>query len=110
MIRALPYWMALSPFGLLAISYMLGGLVIAQSEETAKFDGMPRSAIETGLVDFTLSPEAIPDVLLSGDHQKIAEWRLEKAKEITRARRPDLWKRYCENGPIRRGNDKGRKR
>jgi len=41
-----------------------GGLVIAQSEETAKFDGMPRSAIETGVVDFTLPPEAIPDVLL----------------------------------------------
>ncbi len=41
-----------------------GGLVVAQSEETAKFDGMPRSAIETGVVDFTLPPEAIGDVLL----------------------------------------------
>ncbi len=31
-----------------------GGLVIAQSEDTAKFDGMPRSAVETGVVDLVL--------------------------------------------------------
>lgn len=53
---------------------------------------------------------AIPDVLLSGDHQKIAKWRREQAEEITRTRRPDLWKRYCENGPIRRGDNKEPKR
>lgn len=53
---------------------------------------------------------AIPDVLLSGDHAKIAEWRREKAKEITRTRRPDLFKRFCESGPIRRQNDKDRER
>ena len=33
----------------------------------------------------------IPDVLLSGDHQRIAEWRREEAERITRERRPDLW-------------------
>lgn len=33
---------------------------------------------------------AIPDVLLSGDHAKIARWRREEAERITRARRPDL--------------------
>lgn len=32
----------------------------------------------------------IPDVLLSGDHARIAAWRRAKAEEITRARRPDL--------------------
>jgi tRNA (guanine37-N1)-methyltransferase len=36
----------------------------------------------------------IPDVLLSGDHGRVARWRTEQAKEITRERRPDLWKRY----------------
>lgn len=41
-----------------------GGLVIAQSEETSKFDGMPRSAIETGMVDFVLPPEEIPQTLM----------------------------------------------
>ena len=34
---------------------------------------------------------AIPDVLLSGDHKKIAEWRRAEAEKLTRARRPDLW-------------------
>jgi tRNA (guanine37-N1)-methyltransferase len=32
----------------------------------------------------------IPEILLSGNHQKIAEWRLNKAKELTRTRRPEL--------------------
>jgi tRNA (guanine37-N1)-methyltransferase len=33
---------------------------------------------------------AVPEVLLSGNHQKIAKWRKEKAMERTRTRRPDL--------------------
>jgi tRNA (guanine37-N1)-methyltransferase len=33
----------------------------------------------------------VPDVLLSGDHQKIADWRLSQRKLRTRTRRPDLW-------------------
>ncbi len=36
----------------------------------------------------------IPDVLLSGDHGRIARWRKEMAEETTRVRRPDLWTRY----------------
>jgi len=36
----------------------------------------------------------IPEVLLSGDHGRIAQWRRLKAEETTRARRPDLWERY----------------
>ena len=32
----------------------------------------------------------VPEILLSGDHKKISRWRLEKAVEITRERRPDL--------------------
>ncbi|MEM6758448.1 MAG: chemotaxis protein CheB [Pseudomonadota bacterium] len=36
-----------------------GGITIAQDPETAKYDGMPQSAIETGYVDLTLSPEQI---------------------------------------------------
>lgn len=36
---------------------------------------------------------AIPDVLLSGDHAKIAKWRRAEAERITRERRPDLWEK-----------------
>ena len=39
----------------------------------------------------------IPDVLLSGDHGKIKDWRLSKSEDITRRRRPDLWIKYKEN-------------
>ena len=35
---------------------------------------------------------AIPDVLLSGDHKRVADWRRREAERITRARRPDLLK------------------
>lgn len=35
--------------------------------------------------------EPIPDVLLSGDHARIAAWRRAEAERITRERRPDLW-------------------
>lgn len=48
----------------------------------------------------------IPDVLLSGDHAKIHQWRRKKAEDITRTRRPDLWKAYTEGGPIRRDKNK----
>ncbi len=42
-----------------------GGLVMVQKEQSAKFDGMPRSAISTGLADFVLAPEDMPDQLNS---------------------------------------------
>jgi two-component system CheB/CheR fusion protein len=40
-----------------------GGLVIVESEESAKFDGMPRSAIETGMVDLVLPVDQIGEAL-----------------------------------------------
>ncbi len=49
--------------GLLDVHDM-GGLVLVQSGETAKFDGMPRSAIATGVADAVLAPEDMPGVLM----------------------------------------------
>jgi tRNA (guanine37-N1)-methyltransferase len=40
---------------------------------------------------------AIPDVLLSGDHAKVAQWRRAEAERLTRERRPDLWEWYQRN-------------
>jgi tRNA (guanine37-N1)-methyltransferase len=58
-------------------------------------------SFETGLLEYPLytkprewNNRAIPDVLLSGDHGKIAQWRHEKQIEITKARRPDIWDTY----------------
>lgn len=38
----------------------------------------------------------VPEVLLSGNHKKIDEWRHEKSIEITKERRPDLYKKACK--------------
>jgi tRNA (guanine37-N1)-methyltransferase len=37
---------------------------------------------------------AVPEVLVSGDHQRVRDWRRAEAKRLTRERRPDLWRRY----------------
>ena len=50
----------------------------------------------------------VPPALLSGDHQKIADWRRQKAEEITRTRRPDLWEKHQKGGPIRPNETKDR--
>lgn len=44
----------------------------------------------------TWDNKIVPDVLLSGDHQKIANWRQVEAERITKTRRPDLWQRYLQ--------------
>src|SRR5271165_549280 len=62
-------------------------------------------SFEMGLIEyphFTRPREwegrAIPDVLLTGDHAKIAEWRRREAERITRERRPDLSLPSLPNG------------
>jgi tRNA (guanine37-N1)-methyltransferase len=40
----------------------------------------------------------VPDVLLSGHHEKIREWQRAKAEEVTRRRRPDLWEKREAGG------------
>ena len=40
---------------------------------------------------------SVPDVLLTGDHGKIKDWRLAQSEAITRALRPDLWQKYKKN-------------
>jgi tRNA (guanine37-N1)-methyltransferase len=37
---------------------------------------------------------SVPEILLSGDHAKIATWRQAEAERLTRERRPDLWQKY----------------
>jgi tRNA (guanine37-N1)-methyltransferase len=37
---------------------------------------------------------AAPEVLVSGDHRRIADWRRAEAERLTRERRPDLWRRH----------------
>ena len=70
--------------------------------------GNEKSAIdetfENGLLEYPQytkpqiwEEKAVPDVLLSGDHNKIKHWRLSQSEAITRVRRPDLWEKYKKN-------------
>ena len=40
--------------------------------------------------------KSVPEVLLSGNHSKIKDWRLSQSKDITRRQRPDMWKKFLE--------------
>ena len=60
-------------------------------------------SFEAGLLEYPLYTKprdwkgrSIPDVLLSGDHGAVAQWRKDKSEEITQARRPDLWEAYLK--------------
>lgn len=46
------------------------GIIIAQDPQSAKYDGMPRNAIATGLVDYVLAPEKMPEKLM----QYVKHW------------------------------------
>lgn len=43
----------------------------------------------------------IPDVLLSGHHGRIADWRRTQAERLTQERRPDLWRAHAAKSPMR---------
>ena len=68
--------------------------------DNSKFD----ESFENGLLEYPQytkpqiwEEKAVPEVLLSGDHSKIKDWRLSKSEAITRDRRPDLWEKYKKN-------------
>ena len=63
-------------------------------------DSVVQDSFRDGLLDFPhytrprdWEGRAIPEVLLSGDHGRIADWRQAEAERMTRERRPDLWAR-----------------
>ena len=68
--------------------------------EKSKMD----ESFENGLLEYPQytkpqiwEKKTVPEVLLSGDHSKIKDWRLSQSEAITRVRRPDLWQKYKKN-------------
>ena len=68
--------------------------------ENSKVD----ESFENGLLEYPQytkpqiwEEKVVPEVLLSGDHSKIKDWRLSQSEAITRVRRPDLWEKYKKN-------------
>jgi len=52
----------------------------------------------------------VPDVLLSGDHKKIADWRLQQSLEITKEKRADLYRRYMNRASVKAQAKKKKKK
>ena len=64
-------------------------------------NSITEESFENGLLEYPQytkpqiwEKKSVPDVLLSGDHAKIKDWRLSQSEVITRDRRPDLWQKY----------------
>jgi|TARA_B100000929_G_scaffold204726_1_gene162921 tRNA (guanine37-N1)-methyltransferase len=67
-------------------------------------NSIDEESFENGLLEYPQytkpqiwEKKSVPNVLLSGDHTKIKDWRLSKSEAITRDRRPDLWQKYKKN-------------
>ena len=86
--------------GELAAMVLLDACVRLIPGVMGKLESGSEESFEAGLLEYphytrprNFEGRPIPDVLLSGDHAKIATWRRAQALEITRARRPDLLKK-----------------
>ena len=92
---------------------LTGGEIAAQALIDATVRLIPRvlgnqaSTEEESFSDFLLEQpqytrpavwegREIPEILLSGHHAKITAWRKAMAERLTKERRPDLWRAYCE--------------
>ena len=81
-----------------AVVRLLPGVVGA--EETLEEESFERGLLE--YPHYTRPAEwqgrKVPEVLISGHHEKVKAWRLRQAEAVTKARRPDLWRRYLAAG------------
>jgi tRNA (guanine37-N1)-methyltransferase len=64
-------------------------------------EGLVEESFESGLLEYPhytrpnpWEGHEVPEVLLSGHHGKVRQWRQQQAEEVTRERRPDLWHRH----------------
>lgn len=67
-----------------------------------------KESIASGLLEYpqytrprSFRGKEVPEVLLSGHHENIDKWRLEKSLELTKERRPDLYEKYIREHPIK---------
>jgi tRNA (guanine37-N1)-methyltransferase len=65
-------------------------------------ESLAEESFEEGLLEYPLytrpqewAGRAVPEVLVSGHHEKVRAWRRDQMEKITRSRRPDLWDRYA---------------
>lgn len=83
---------------------LINGVVRLLPGTVGKADSLKTESFEAGLLDYpqyTRPPEfrgaKVPEILLSGNHQKIAQWRLQQQIQRTRQRRPDLYQKWLRD-------------
>ena len=91
--------------GELAAMVLIDAVVRLLPGVVGKAASLAEESFEAGLLEYPhyTRPRAweglaIPEALLSGDHQRIAEWRRAQAERLTRERRPDLWQQHARKG------------
>jgi tRNA (guanine37-N1)-methyltransferase len=74
---------------------------VVSSNKSIVNDSFSMSGSLKGLLEYPLYTKPadwrgmnVPEVLLSGNHQGIEDWKIEKAREVTKKCRPDLWQAY----------------
>lgn len=88
--------------GEIAATVVLDAIVRLLPGVMGKATSGSEESFETGLLEYphytrpqVWEERGIPEVLTSGDHGAVARWRRERAAEITRERRPDLWRAWA---------------
>ena len=86
--------------GEIAAMSLLDSCIRLLPEVIKSSDALKNETFENNLLEYpqytkpsTWKGKKVPDVLLSGNHQKIEEWRKKKSFEITKLKRPDLLKK-----------------
>ena len=76
---------------------------VLANQETLQEESFCDEGQLKGLLEYPLytrpnewNGRSVLDVLLSGDHAKIRKWRKERAEEVTKLKRPDLWDKYIK--------------
>ena len=86
--------------GELAALVLLDAVVRLLPGVVGKEESLAEESFEWGLLEYphytrpqSWEGRAVPEVLVSGHHERIRQWRQRQAEEVTRLRRPDLWAR-----------------
>ncbi len=93
--------------GEIAAQAMLDATIRLQPNVLGNAESTEEESFSNGLLEHpqytrpaTWKGHTVPEVLTSGHHGKIAEWRAAQSQQLTQERRPDLWQEYLEKqGP-----------
>jgi tRNA (guanine37-N1)-methyltransferase len=87
--------------GEIAAYCMIDACVRLLPDVIGKVESLEDESFSSGLLEYPhyTRPQEwkemkVPEVLLSGHHEHIRQWRLEQSKQITQKQRPDLWAQY----------------